>query len=81
MKRAANNGLGGSTYGETSIFLTLDSTHYAELFIASGSLTAWLNTGGGESNITGGCSVAAGFDTGVLGNVAFTGDETICCTN
>src|SRR5207248_2992310 len=52
VKRAANNGLGGSTYGETSIFLMLDSTHYAEVFIASGKLTAWLNTGGGESNQT-----------------------------
>ena len=38
--------------GETSIFLMLDSTHYAELFIASGKLTAWLNTGTGESNQT-----------------------------
>jgi len=36
---------------------------------------------GYTSNVTGGCSVAAGFDGSVAGNVAFTGDETICCTN
>jgi purine nucleosidase len=52
LKRAANNGLGGSTYGETTIYLMLDSTHYASFFVASGKLTAWVNTGGGESNQT-----------------------------
>jgi hypothetical protein len=52
VKRAANNGQGGSTYGETSVFLRLDSTHYAYLFIAGGALTAWVNKGTGETNLT-----------------------------
>ena len=50
--RAANNGLGGSTYGETSVYLWLDSSHYAEFFIASGCLTAFVNGGSGEVNLT-----------------------------
>ena len=52
VKRAANDGLGGSTYGETSLYLTLDGTHYATFFVAGGALTAWLNTGSGEQNLT-----------------------------
>jgi hypothetical protein len=52
VKRAANGGLGGSTYGETSVYLWLDSTHYVEFFIASGSLTAFVNRGSGEVNLT-----------------------------
>jgi hypothetical protein len=52
MKRAANNGLGGSTYGETSVFLSLDATHYVKFFVAGGSLTAWVSNGAGEVNIT-----------------------------
>ena len=52
VKRAANGGLGGSTYGETSIYLSLDSTHYATFFIAGGSLTAWIANGSGETNLT-----------------------------
>jgi len=52
VKRAANNGLGGATYGETSIFLSLDSTHYVYFFIAGGALTAWYNKGSGEVNLT-----------------------------
>jgi hypothetical protein len=52
MKRAANGGLGGSTYGETTIYLMLDSTHWVSFFAASGSLTAWSNSGAGESNLT-----------------------------
>jgi len=50
--RAANNGLGGSTYGETSLYLWLDATHYAEFFIAGGSLTAWVDKGAGATNLT-----------------------------
>jgi hypothetical protein len=52
LKRAANGGLGGSTYGETTIHLLLDTGHYATFFVAGGSLTAWLNTGSGEANLT-----------------------------
>jgi len=52
VKRAANNGLGGPTYGETSVFLWLDASHYAEFFIAGGSLTAWANSGSGQVNLT-----------------------------
>ncbi len=50
--RAANNGLGGSTFGETSVLLRADATHYAEFFIASGRLTAWVNSGSGAVNLT-----------------------------
>ena len=52
MKRAANDGQGGSTYGETAVFLRQDSTHYAYFFAAGGALTAWVNKGSGESNLT-----------------------------
>jgi hypothetical protein len=52
VKRAANNGLGGSTFGETSVFLWLDATHYAYFFVAGGSLSAWVNRGSGEVNLT-----------------------------
>jgi inosine-uridine nucleoside N-ribohydrolase len=52
MRRAANNGLGGSTYGETTVYLTRDGTHWVSFFAASGSLTAWSNSGGGEMNLT-----------------------------
>ena len=52
LKRAANNGLGGTTFGETSVFLWRDPTHYAEFFIAGGSLTALINSGSGEVNLT-----------------------------
>ena len=52
MKRAANNGLSGSTYGETSVFLWLDTTHYVEFFVAGGSLTAWVNNGAVGVNLT-----------------------------
>ena len=52
LKRAANNGLGGTTFGETSVFLWRDPTHYAEFFIAGGSLTALMNGGSGEVNLT-----------------------------
>ena len=52
VKRAANGGAGGTTYGETSIYLWLDATHYAYFFIASGTLTAWVNSGSGEVNLT-----------------------------
>jgi phosphodiesterase/alkaline phosphatase D-like protein len=52
MKRAANGGLGGSVYGETSVFLWVDSTHYVTFWAAGGSLTAWVNNGGGEVNLT-----------------------------
>ena len=50
--RPANNGNGGSTYGESSVMLRVDSTHYAEFFFAGGALTAFVNTGSGESNLT-----------------------------
>jgi len=52
VKRAANNGLGGATYGETKTFLSLDSTHYVYFFIAGGAMTAWYNKGSGEVNLT-----------------------------
>ena len=52
MKRAANSGQGGSTYGETSIYLMRDSTHWISFFAAGGSLTAWSNSGSGEVNLT-----------------------------
>ena len=52
IKRAANNGLGGSTYGETSVFLSRDATHYVRFLVAGGSLTAWVNQGSGEVNLT-----------------------------
>jgi hypothetical protein len=52
MKRAANAGQGGSTYGETSIYLTRDGTHWASFFVAGGSLTAWANSGSGDVNLT-----------------------------
>ena len=52
VKRAANAGKGGSAFGETSIYLQLDATHYAYFFIASGTLTAWINKGSGETNLT-----------------------------
>jgi hypothetical protein len=52
LKRAANGGQGGSTYGETSIFLSVDATRYLELFVAGGSVTAWVNKGAGDVNLT-----------------------------
>jgi len=52
LKRPANDARGGSSYGETSIVLWLDATHYAEFFAAGGSLTAWLRNGSGEVNLT-----------------------------
>ena len=52
VKRAANAGKGGSTLGETSLYLQLDATNYAYFFIASGTLTAWINKGSGETNLT-----------------------------
>jgi hypothetical protein len=50
--RAANAGRGGSTFGETAVFVRKDATHYAYFFIAGGSLTAWVNRGAGEVNLT-----------------------------
>jgi len=50
--RAANDGRSGSSYGETSIELYADDAHVAEFFVAGGSMTAWLNTGSGEVNLT-----------------------------
>ena len=52
VKRAANLGRGGTSYGETSVILRVDDTHYASFFIAGGSLSAWVNRGTGESNLT-----------------------------
>jgi len=52
VKRAANDGLGGATYGETTVFLWVDSTHYVMFFIAGGAVTAWVNNGSGEVNLT-----------------------------
>ncbi|MDX6628449.1 MAG: hypothetical protein QOH00_695 [Gaiellales bacterium] len=51
VKRAANGALGGATFGETTIFLWLDATHYVSFFMAGGSLTARVNTGSGEVNL------------------------------
>jgi hypothetical protein len=45
-------GSGMTCYGETSVFLWLDSSHYAELFFAGNALTAWINNGAGEVNLT-----------------------------
>jgi hypothetical protein len=52
VKRAANSGLGGSTFGETSIYLWIDATHSVSFFIAGGSLTAWVDNGPSEVNLT-----------------------------
>jgi hypothetical protein len=52
LKRAANAGQGGSSYGETGVFLRRDSTHYVYFFAAGGALTAWVNKGSGEANLT-----------------------------
>jgi hypothetical protein len=43
-----------SGFGETSVTLWVDSTHFAEFFFASGSLTAWSDNGSssGEVNLT-----------------------------
>jgi hypothetical protein len=57
VKRAANAGRGGSTYGETAIFLRRDATHYAYFFIGGGSMTAWVNRGSGEVSLTSGWPV------------------------
>lgn len=50
--RAANNGRGGSTYGETSVIIRLDSTRYVEFWIAGGAITAWSHSGTGAVNLT-----------------------------
>lgn len=50
--RAANSGAGGPTYGETSVIIRQDTTHYAEFYVAGGSLTAWYNGGSGAVNLT-----------------------------
>ena len=52
VRRAANNGLGGASFGETSIRLQVDTAHYAELFVASGAISAWVNQGSGATNLT-----------------------------
>jgi phosphodiesterase/alkaline phosphatase D-like protein len=52
VKRAPNNGQGGLSYGEMSVYLWFDSTHYVEFFIAGGALTAWVNNGSGDVNLT-----------------------------
>ena len=52
VKRAANAGQGGSTYGETSVIVSIDGTHQLELFIAGGSLTAWVENGSTSTNLT-----------------------------
>jgi hypothetical protein len=52
LKRAANAGLGGTPYGETSITLTVDGTHQLELFVAGSSLTAWVTNGSSSTNLT-----------------------------
>ena len=50
--RPANGGAGGSQYGESSIFLWLDATHYVYFFAAGSSLTAWVRNGTSEVNVT-----------------------------
>jgi len=52
--RAANAGRGGSTFGETAVFVRKDATHYAYFFIGGGSMTAWVNRGSGEVNLSSG---------------------------
>jgi hypothetical protein len=52
LKRAADDGQGGSNYGETAVFLRQDSTRYAYFFVGGGALTAWVNKGSGETNLT-----------------------------
>lgn len=54
VKRPANGGSGGSTFGETSIDIRADNSHYAEFFFAGGSLTPWVNKGSGETRLTSG---------------------------
>jgi hypothetical protein len=52
--RAANNGQGatGQTGGETSMFISKDATHYADIFVGGGGLAVYVNSGSGETNIT-----------------------------
>lgn len=50
--RAANAGVGGTTFGETTVSLSIDATHVVQFFIAGSSLTAWVNTGTGAVNKT-----------------------------
>jgi hypothetical protein len=52
VNRAANDGRGGAAYGETSVLVQRDGTHYAEFFFAGGSLSAWVNRGAGSINLT-----------------------------
>jgi hypothetical protein len=52
VKRAANDGRGGTTFGETTVRLALDSTHEVSFFIAGGALTAWVVNGSSEVNLT-----------------------------
>lgn len=61
--------------GGTNVALTSAMACPASDFGVNGKIKAY------TTSVTGGCGVAAGFSAGVVGNVTFTGDETICCTN
>ncbi len=50
--RAANNGDGGATFGETTVRLRADATHEAQFFIAGSAISAWVNAGAGLTNLT-----------------------------
>ena len=52
VKRPANAGQGGATYGETSIMLSSDSTHRLNFFMAGNSVTAWIDNGTVTTNLT-----------------------------
>jgi hypothetical protein len=51
LKRAANAGQGGSTFGETSVILQADDSHQLQFFVAGGSMTAWIENGSTETNL------------------------------
>ncbi len=52
LRRPANDGLGGATFGETSVFLDTGDGRSVEFFIGGGALTAWVNDGSGSVNLT-----------------------------
>ena len=51
LKQAANNGRGGSTFGETYFTVRADSARYVSFRIAGNGLAARLNSGNGERTV------------------------------
>ena len=52
VKRAAGDGAKAVSVGKTTVSLRLDGSHYASLVVVNGSLTARLNSGAGEVNLS-----------------------------